>query len=320
MRASALRIAACAGMLVGCLVLADGMAGAASADPGRPRDDTGHEESSKGVNNEHAARRHPLARILGEHRKPAKRRAFDPPKSTVGSGRRVHEPAPESDREAQSDGQGADPKRELSEIPDYFGSPYYLLKRLEEIVSPQRAAVPAPEPMPSPAFRGPAPAAPAPEPDPVLDALGGVGGGSDYQGGFSDAPVLHAPVIAVPAPPAASAAFPALPPAPTGGPGSAESAAPRPVGTGTGQEAPTVRPGAKPAPAPAAAVTPTSGQSARLGYTEYLRSPGLPEIAGAALPGLGGIALMTFGGGVIGYRQANAGRTVRMSGAARYLP
>ena len=56
------------------------------------------------------------------------------------------------------------------------------------------------------------------------------------------------------------------------------------------------------------------------GYTNYLRSPGLTEMAGAALPGVAGILLMTLGGGVVGYRQANAGRMVRTTAAARYLP
>ena len=43
-------------------------------------------------------------------------------------------------------------------------------------------------------------------------------------------------------------------------------------------------------------------------------------MSGAAMPGVAGTLLLTFGGGVIGYRQASAGRMVRMSGAARYLP
>jgi hypothetical protein len=59
---------------------------------------------------------------------------------------------------------------------------------------------------------------------------------------------------------------------------------------------------------------------ARRSYTDYLRSPGLPQLAGAALPGVAGILLMTLGGGVIGYRQANAGRLIRGTSAARYLP
>jgi hypothetical protein len=64
-----------------------------------------------------------------------------------------------------------------------------------------------------------------------------------------------------------------------------------------------------------------SGEAPRQqGYTNYLRSAGLSEMAGAALPGVAGILLMTLGGGVIGYRQANAGRMVRTTSAARYLP
>jgi hypothetical protein len=43
-------------------------------------------------------------------------------------------------------------------------------------------------------------------------------------------------------------------------------------------------------------------------------------MAGAALPGVAAILLMTLGGGVVGYRQANAGRMVRTTAAARYLP
>jgi hypothetical protein len=72
--------------------------------------------------------------------------------------------------------------------------------------------------------------------------------------------------------------------------------------------------------APTSAATSVTGQMPRRGYTDYLRSPGLPQLAGAALPGVAGILLMTLGGGVIGYRQAEAGRMIRSSGAARYLP
>jgi len=63
-----------------------------------------------------------------------------------------------------------------------------------------------------------------------------------------------------------------------------------------------------------------SEQAPRRGYTDYLRSPGLPRLAGAALPGIAGILLMTFAGGVVGYRQASAGRMIRSTAAARYLP
>ncbi len=71
---------------------------------------------------------------------------------------------------------------------------------------------------------------------------------------------------------------------------------------------------------PAGTVKAMSGQAPRQGYTDYLRSPGLPQLAGAASPGVAGILLMTLGGGIIGYRQADAGRMIRTNGAARYLP
>jgi hypothetical protein len=68
-------------------------------------------------------------------------------------------------------------------------------------------------------------------------------------------------------------------------------------------------------------VTPMAGRTPpRQGYTDYLRTPGLPQLAGAALPGVAWIVMMTFAGAVIGYRQAEAGRMVRTSRAARFLP
>ncbi len=89
-----------------------------------------------------------------------------------------------------------------------------------------------------------------------------------------------------------------------------------------GSPGPSVRSeGAQAAPPAAGTVESMAGQTPRQqGYTDYLRSPGLPQMAGAALPGLAGIVLMTLGGGIIGYRQANAGRMLRTTSAARYLP
>ncbi len=184
---------------------------------------------------------------------------------------------------------------------------------------------PEPEPeigieqVPGPAFRGGAPEAPAPEP--VLDASGGVaGGGSDYQAtGFGGVPVLSAPIVAAPVLPPAAARFPAFPPAATPAPGLGSAAA-RAPGTAPGSTAEGGRTAGAQELAPTGTVKTTSGQTPRQGYTDYLRSPGLPQLAGAALPGVAGILLMTLGGGVIGYRQANAGRMIRASGAARYLP
>ncbi|MFY9922474.1 MAG: hypothetical protein WAL26_29435 [Mycobacterium sp.] len=215
-----------------------------------------------------------------------------------------------------------------------FPFPYYLLElrrgggdwwnaerivsRFEDVMRPYLAMSrkPEPEPVPAPAFRGG-----APEPEPVLDASGGVtGGGSDYQAtGFGGAPVLSAPIIAMPVPPPAAARFPSLSPAATSAPGvgsaAARAAGAEPAANGTGS-----RTAGGQEQLPAGTVKAMSGQAPRQGYTDYLRSPGLPQLAGAALPGVAGILLMTLGGGIIGYRQADAGRMIRTSGAARYLP
>ena len=59
--------------------------------------------------------------------------------------------------------------------------------------------------------------------------------------------------------------------------------------------------------------------SFRAGYSEYLRNAGVTQMAALALPGLGGILLLTAGGGFIGYRQAKAGHAVRTEGIARFL-
>ncbi len=189
------------------------------------------------------------------------------------------------------------------------------------------APTPAPEPTPAiatapmPAFRGPAPEAPAPEPEPVIDALGGAGGGGDYAPtDFGGAAVLQVPIIAMPIPPAASAVFPAAAQVAVPGAGTGLAPAPRVVGTESGATTTGIRSGSTQEQTPTSTINSMSGQAPRQGYTEYLRNPGLPELAGAALPGVAGILLMTLGGGVIGYRQASAGRMVRMSGAARYLP
>lgn len=59
--------------------------------------------------------------------------------------------------------------------------------------------------------------------------------------------------------------------------------------------------------------------SYRAGYTEYLRSAALPQVAALALPGLAGILVLTGAGGLVGYRQAKAGHAVRVSGSARFM-
>ncbi|MCA4721505.1 hypothetical protein H8Z58_01440 [Mycolicibacterium fortuitum] len=50
----------------------------------------------------------------------------------------------------------------------------------------------------------------------------------------------------------------------------------------------------------------------RAGYTDYLRTANTKEIAAVALPGVTGMMALTGLGGLVGYRQAKAGRTVRI--------
>ncbi len=205
-----------------------------------------------------------------------------------------------------------------------------LMSSFQQVISPLLpTAQPKPQPEPTPTI-GPAFRGGAPEPEPVLDASGGVaGGGSDYQmTGFGGAPVLTAPIVAMPVPPPAAARFPAISPAaapPGVGSAVARVAAAEPGATAgpTGPTGATARPTGTTAPqqSSASTVEAMAGQTPRQqGYTDFLRSPGLPQLAGAALPGVAGILLMTLAGGVLGYRQATAGRMIRASGAARYLP
>ena len=394
MEVSVLRVAACAGVLVGVLLLGDSAVGIAVADPGGAGHRASDEQSSKAVNNERHPLSHVIHRIFSEHRKRVGSSPRGAPQAKIGSapdsafiasesdggtavansGDATDPPdpdlAPDGGRKADSDGpqvgtDGTEPadadlvtNAEAAGGSDYTDSAvvsdnaavaaepapasaeqqvidypflYYLLEvrrggsgwwNATIIISRRQQAVsqpaPEPEPMPGPAFRGPAPEAPAP--DPVLDASGGVAGGSDYQATtFGGAPVLAAPVVAAPMPPPAAARFPSLPLAPAPTPGLGTAAA-RGAGGVDGSFAGSVRAAAPPEQAPVGTVKAMSGQAQRQGYTDFLRRPGLPQLAGAALPGVAGIVLITLGGAVIGYRQASAGRMIRASGAARYLP
>lgn len=63
----------------------------------------------------------------------------------------------------------------------------------------------------------------------------------------------------------------------------------------------------------------TPPPSYRAGYTEYLRSAGISQVAALAAPGLAGMVILTGLGGLVGYRQAKAGHAVRTGGAARFV-
>lgn len=398
MGVSALRIAACAGVLVGALILGGCGAGLACADPGGAHHSRIDQQSSKGVNNDRMGLAGVIQRILGQHRKRVRNEAHSRPRVKFGSepvagitasestvatfAEAGEEPAPELAQGDERDGDpaagtdggagtdgvdagGIDTGAGTETVSDAEGSgggsdyidntvvsaahevgkeqsdllrypfSYYLLQlrrdggdwwnadriiaRFNEVISPYLTTPrkPAPEPTPAPAFRGG-----APEPEPVLDASGGVaGGGSDYQStGFGGAPVLTAPIVAVPVPPPAAARFPVIPPAapPAPGVGSAVARVATAEPGSTGQL--TRSTVSQQQQSSESTVRAMSGQTPRQGYTDYFRKPGLPQLAGAALPGVAGILLMTFAGAVAGYRQASAGRVIRASGAARYLP
>ncbi|MDT5005938.1 MAG: hypothetical protein QOJ24_3114 [Mycobacterium sp.] len=381
MGVSVLRVAACAGLLVGVLLLSDSAAGIAVADPGGAGHRPSDEQSSKAVTNEHPALSHIIRRIFSEHRMRAGSSARSAPQATIGSATDSSSIASESngatifaDADDATDPEGTPPgtngtepagvdlvtnveaaggseladsvvvtdnaavaaapepapaRQQVIEYPFLYyllevrrgGSGWWnatiIISRRQQVVS-QPTPEPEPEVVPRPAFRGPAPEAPAPEP--VLDASGGVAGGSDYQGtGFVGAPVLSAPVVAAPVVPPAAARFPSFPPAGTSASGVGTAAARGTKGV-DGPTAGGVRTAGPRQQAPVGTVKAMSGQAPRQGYTDYLRRPALPQLAGAALPGVAGILLMTLGGGVIGYRQASAGRMIRAGGAARYLP
>jgi hypothetical protein len=157
-----------------------------------------------------------------------------------------------------------------------------------------------------------APMPPMGEPDSpgVLDVVPGIGAGSNDA---TAAPISVPIIITRPI---------GIAPAPAPAVGPPVGAGPAP---GAGLPA-TPRQGASspPPPRPQAPVPPGNsgalpGQAYRAGYTESLRSAGLPQLAALALPGLAGILVLTGAGGLVGYRQARAGQRIRPSGIARFM-
>ncbi len=119
------------------------------------------------------------------------------------------------------------------------------------------------------------------------------------------------PVIVVP---------PLSPLGPLGAPGGIASPG-TPAGPGAGTpRGVTAEPleGRVPPPANAGSNAGMPASSYRIGYTEYLRTAGLPQVAALAVPGLAGILVLTGAGGLVGYRQAKAGHAVR-GGTARFM-
>lgn len=172
---------------------------------------------------------------------------------------------------------------------------------------------PAPEPQPKPTFR-------TMQEEPSVVDVEGAGGIVPMSNGSSGLPVLQAPVVVPPV-------RIAPPPRPISGSspadvkvlaaGSAGVRAPELKGSvaQTGSIPTEQVPPAGSASAPAAGM---GAPAARQGYPRYLRTARTNELATVAVPGLAALIVVTFGGGVIGYRQANSGRYLR-TGAARFV-
>lgn len=174
----------------------------------------------------------------------------------------------------------------------------------------------------------PAPPPPGPQmriqqEGPVLDAGTGTPGGAVAGGDgstSSGSTVFRAPLVV--SVPRAMTAAGAAPRAQAARPGQSPGQATTAPGI-AGARTPVIRGSVAPTPGTAVAASPASasGQMPRpAGYPRVLTGPTLAEIAAVALPGLAGLMLVTFGGSVIGYRQANSLRYVRTAGAERFLP
>jgi hypothetical protein len=320
MAALAMRFIAGAGMLVGALMMGDSSTGLAAADPGGVSPAGADDQFSNGVNNEGVGAQTTMAGVPGEPEPQAAGVGGPPPESSVGSGR---EGSSVRDDNALPGRPGSVTKGSnvivlipmpflegmalpVPAVPNGRGGDLAqdtatVMSTLESAVSPYLPSPPEPEP--SPSFRQEA------EPEPV-SASGGDGSEATAFGG--DLPVLEAPVIAAPVPGVVST----VPPAGATG-GAPRTAGTEAVASGSGSTGVRLH-GASEVP-PAGTAAPVGAQPQRLGYAEYLRTPGLPGLFGAALPGLAGMALLTLGGTGIGYRQAKTGRMVRSTPAARML-
>ena len=179
-----------------------------------------------------------------------------------------------------------------------------------------------PKPTPAPT---PAPALRAQEKMPaVVDSGGGGGGGGGGADPLSVAAagepqVLHAPMVIAPVPVAISAVLPAVDPLDVAARAGANQGVPAEAAS-AGANAPMIRGSLPPSVEPATKLlTPTNGRTTRAGYSRYVRNPTSVELAVVALPGLAGLLFVTFGGGFIGYRQANSVRFLRVHGDGRFL-
>jgi hypothetical protein len=169
---------------------------------------------------------------------------------------------------------------------------------------------PTPAPAPGPAFR-------TQEQGPPVADSGGGGVDPLAAGVAAEPPVLQAPMVIAPLPiPLSPPLSPVAPLGAAAGSGATQLVA---ADLAAGARAPLIRGSLSPTAQPPATLTPMSGEARPLGYPRYLRNPSPGELALAALPGAAGLLILTFSGGLIGYRQANSARFIRTQSAARFL-
>ncbi|BBX19644.1 hypothetical protein CRI77_17570 [Mycolicibacterium duvalii] len=201
------------------------------------------------------------------------------------------------------------PEGSWPSVSSFYTTVEIPLPTLGEFLAALRVVPPPPPPGPSIRIQQEAP---------VLDAgTGTVGEGTGGGGSSAETPVFRAPLVV--SVPRAMTVAGAGPRARAPRPGSSVEQATTAPGV-AGVRTPRIR--GSVAPTPGTSVTPASasGQMPRpAGYPRVLTGPTLAEIAAVALPGLAGLMLVTFGGGVLGYRQANSVRFVRTAGAERFL-
>jgi hypothetical protein len=316
-----------AGCLIALGLFVGGSAGVALADPG---DHTNGHRSGGGRHGGFPGFASPSG--FGQPSSGPGYRPVDGPRSRVGSGRRPGDATTTSNLSTPTFSSAAAFPAPATWFLRFGGgggktraynATGYLQAWTESFRQFAQVIVPAPAPpQPQPAIGRSSIA--QEEPQPVNSTPGG-GGGSEYHpASVPEPPVIKAPIVVAP-PPVIAVPPVAVP----------EFAPPPPVGTGNvpwippralaeppaGAPPPTIGKAVPPGrePVPGVGTSMTTRASYRIGYSEYLRTAGVAQLVQVALPGIGGMLLLTASGGLIGYRQAKAGHSVRTRSIERFL-
>jgi hypothetical protein len=314
---SAARLTACAGVLAAG-VLTSGITGGIAVADGGDSTSSGSDGTST------ASKVDGSSGTTGGESQPDTK-----PTSTVGSGREETTPEIEPGTPKKSNSSLSIPvlrwptpeEVQQTGVSAFFGTVDIPVPDVEAFSALRQ---PDPAPTPTPSFR----TQETQEEVPVVDAGGGAdgggGGGHALSAATGEPPVLQAPLVVAPPSGPIPPAVP-IPPVAAVAPIGASAGGPvaQPVAAeAAGAKPPLARGTVSQATEPASSdlrLTPLSGQATRVGYPRSFRNPSLRDLAAVALPGVGGLLFMTFGGGFVGYRQANSFRFVRTQGAERFL-